>query len=400
MEVNINTVDEFDDNLNENFSKSIYLDNKIIENGNKEIVPCKNCISNYIQCITCKGFFKYDFYFMRHEELCKKLFEEYKDKDSLQRCPNCSCLVVKQHLETHSKNCKEAYVTLLCQFCSKSFSKELIETHEKLCLEIQIKKQEIQATVECTYCKLPIIMANIQAHEEECLKLKKEKSKIDKELGKGNGQFKYPDDWTFDSQFLEASNIWVIPLAENSLEFKKAEELFYKGIDLFKLPIDIIQIRKIQNKKVYDNFCNEQDKITKEKGYCETRTLFFGDRTYAERSILIDGLEISNIKGDLMFGKGIHLDNSARESVMKVAKFTKKGKIYICTTIIGVPFVSKDPMPYICLPPLLDQYKCVYYDSVTDKNYEVYDCEREQTFAVYSGSKVLPIYEISFSFVN
>jgi hypothetical protein len=322
--------------------------------------------NNYFQCETCQGLFKEEIY-AKHVTLCSFNFAEFNSKiDFVKNISNGSLSlnkVVKNNsgLFTDEKsltNLTEDWLKngeIECSVCSEFFSIKKIEEHEMKCAEKYLERDR---------AKFVSILLNFT---------------------------EYPDDWSKG-------------MTENMrMDYIDPMDRLYQQIEkrfLSTVKNGLIQsIERIQNKKLWDKYTREKNRVISEKGSIKEHLLWHGCRGSPPGYISQTGFDISFANDGGMFGRGLYFARMASYSCPSYCYFDKEKNVYhvfLSKVITGICHVTTSGTGFK-KPPFWDSSKMIYYDSVTNVDNKNDDDNVNQMYVVYENDKAYPYYLITYS---
>jgi hypothetical protein len=349
----------------------------------KPTIPCNRCVSKFIRCELCQGFFKVDFYHDKHRPLCVTLYEFNREQEEMLECPECGCLIELKDYLNHTEICANE-VNVDCTICYKPFRLQLIEEHEKTCLKTQEDMMLIGNKIDCSYCGEYIPLVNIEEHEKVCKEFQDNQKRLQEDMNKGN--IDYPEDWDNSKQE------FLVKVDENSSEYTD----IITRMTLTAKNAQIINLWRIQNKQLYEKYFREKLKIKQEKGFIEENILFYGNKHIKDDHIYKVGFDISYANDNQEYGRGIYFEKRADKAIknVEVEKGNKK-TVFVCKVLTGIPYVSAIKQSYR-KPPFYDESRFIYHDSITNiENFSnLKECD--QIFVIYNNEKAYPSYLIEF----
>ena len=350
---------------------------------------CNYCISNFIQCEDCKGYFKISKYFEMHETKCKLLYQIYYAKEDMVDCLDCKSLVKFSEYNLHKDKClaKIKEIELMnCNHCNISFPLDLIEEHENECEIIMTEKMLKKEKIQCSFCNENVPFSFIEDHEQTCLKLIENNEKIKK--ASLEIIIEFPPEWGNVENDIELTEI-----SENTEDWNFCQNLMMKSVPNIK----ITDIHMVKNKYLWEKFSREKLKIEQEKGYCEENFLFHGTRQNDPKIVYTTGFDISFSSDGGSYGRGIYFARRAAYSCNGYVYVSKnKNYIFLAKVLTG-KCINIPGNNQLRKPPFYNQEKFIYYDSVTNVRNESNSYDVEQMIIVYNNEKAYPYYLIEFT---
>jgi hypothetical protein len=367
---------------------------------------CDECENNLIQCPTCNGYFDLSTFYDQHEFKCVKFYTIYKEKENVIDCKNCHYFVKYQDLQRHKDFCRpdQTQQRVECQYCQKLVNILLLDDHQLTCEKIQSEMYMVKESIECSFCNEKIGLYYIESHEEKCIKLKENKDLLKNKLQAV--EFEYPKRWgkeIFNTDMIE-DNLSVIQLDKSGEQHKFVVDKMLSTVR----NANISNVYRIENKYLWEKYAREKERIKQEKGRSPEHWLFHGTRSNDPKGLYNIGFDISFSSDFGACGRGIYFARQAIYSHTSFA-FTKNGKgyIFLAKVITGKPFIAGMYNQYkkknivninqFRKPPLLNESKFIYYDSVTDiankdnKNIS-------QMYVIYENNKAYPYYLIEYDY--
>jgi hypothetical protein len=388
--------------------ENLYFDINEIPCYSNELL-CSDCISSYIQCQECSAYFTIDFYIHDHVTKCTERHELFKLREKFSECNKCFTYVPIEQISTHKESCQATNLSipveskLECEICGGKFSESLLADHIKFCKEIESKKALLNQYIQCDFCQEKVGLLGIESHESKCLQLKEKQAKLENRINLI--EINYPKNWEdeiFDVKIVD-ENLSIVNLDKNGSQFNFIVELMYKTIS--SKTYSVLNVYRLQNRFLWDKYTREKEKIIVEKGSAEEQWLFHGTRSNNPRALYNNGFDISFASDTGSFGRGIYFARQASYSLPNYC-FMSRGKIYLflAKVITGIPHVSGslsrsviNDYKSLKKPPLMDEFKFIYYDSVTDvKNKKKRHVS--QMYIVYENDKAYPYYLIEIDF--
>lgn len=249
--------------------------------------PCSQCIKNLIQCETCKGIFKLDFYISCHEELCTKLHEDFEDKLNYKVCAYCSKNILKKYYDEHILDCSvdqdKSIVLIKCSWCDLEFTSEDLEDHEAECKELFNLKQLASQISTCNYCFEKFSGNLLSKHQINCKKVNEKKKLYYDKLDQIKNHFIviYPEDWEYKSAHLFNDFVWLVSL--NSQNSSEKENLKYSRVlsildkNLENAKYSILHVTSIENKMLYNTYFGELERVYEKDSIWQIRNVFLDE---------------------------------------------------------------------------------------------------------------------------
>ena len=346
-----------------------------------EIGDLTNTLSistKFFQCIKCEGMFNEGTIY-NHVNHCNYQIE---DNDAMLED-------IDENINSLTKNTSSAEnLSIHCPGCDKIFLRK--DPHLKKCIDEKSKQWLEKGSIECSICKLMFKVSQINDHEVQCQVkyLEKENSKFVAILLNFT---EYPNDWSKGM----TDNLRMDELEKNSTEFQNLEKRFH--ISCPSYPVK--KIERIQNKKLWDKYTREKNRVLGEKGSCKEHFLFHGCRTCEPEYIIKTGFDISFANDGGSFGRGNYFARLARYSCpgyCYVDKVTGDHYVFIAKVITGITHVASSGSGFK-KPPFWDNDKKIYFDSCTNINNPEDDNNKDQMYIVYDNEKAYPYYMITYS---
>jgi hypothetical protein len=373
-------------------------------NNDEEI--CNNCENNLIQCETCSGYFDLRTFYEQHEAKCISLYQAYKEKETVIDCKNCHCFVKLNDLQRHKDVCSfniQNSQKKECKFCKKLINSLLLDDHQINCEKLQNELYMVKETIECSFCKEKIALYYIESHEEKCLKLKESQDKLKNQIK--SMQINFPKKWGKEIHSTDKidENLSIISLDRTGNQFKTVVRKLHSTVP----NVNVTNVYRIQNKYLWEKYIRERERINQEKGTAKENWLFHGTRSNDPKSLYNVGFDISFSSDGGSYGRGVYFARQAAYSFTSYSYYKNGyGYLFLAKVITGEPFIAGNfnqkgkrsnllPPNQFRKPPLYDEAKFIYYDSVTDiankENKNV-----SQMFIIYENNKAYPYYLIEF----
>ncbi len=375
---------------------------------------CDQCENAYLECPICNAYFDIEFFYQEHQVKCAIMHEVLQERENIVECGKCLTYFKCEEFESHSSNCVDHNQNNLnmqpednvaCGVCGLIFSASLLPEHEVTCKEIQAGIMMLQETIQCDFCGEKITMSGIEVHESKCQQLKDKQAQIENRVN--SIEIAYPKEWDEQIAFTKVidENLSIITIDPEGSTFKYIYDLTNMSM---RGAVNITNIYRLQNRFLWDKYVREKEKVLVEKGTANEQWLFHGTRANNPKSLYNIGFDISFSSDGGSFGRGIYFARQSAYSLSGYCYVTKgKGYLFLAKVITGVPYVSGassargvfGPRSAMKKPPLMDESKFIYYDSVTDvantKNQHV-----GQMYIIYENDKAYPYYLIEFDASN
>jgi hypothetical protein len=372
---------------------------------------CTECISSYIQCPECDAYFSIEFFFQDHQIKCTERYELFKERQHFSECNKCFTYISKEELSLHKDSCAANRISfsveskIECEICGEKISESLLRDHINFCREIQNKKTLLNQFIQCDFCQEKVTISGIELHESKCQQLKAKQAQLEKRINLM--EIKYPQDWEqeiFDVKIVD-ENLSIITLDTNGFHFNFIVDLVSRSI--FSNKFTVLNVYRLQNRFLWEKYTREKEMILAQKGSADEQWLFHGTRNNNPKALYNNGFDISFASDNGSFGRGIYFARQAAYSLPSYC-FISKQKIYLflAKVITGIPYVSGsqysgviDSYRSLKKPPLMDESKFIYYDSVTDIHNKKQN-HVSQMYIIYENDKAYPYYLIEFDAAN
>jgi hypothetical protein len=345
------------------------------QNGFKSLtsIPTESLFT----CSKCEGIFKeskielhylncnYEDFEMPTDEFANDIIKLSKNTSSADNlsinCPGCNKIVLSK--DPHIKKCADEK------------SRYLIDT----------------GTIECSICKKYFKFREINDHEVNC---------APKYLEKENAKYlaillnftEYPSDWSRGM----TDNLRMDQLESLSEEYLNLERRFHLSCKNY----NVLKIERIQNKKLWDRYTREKNRVLAEKGSCKEHFLFHGCRTHEPDYIIKTGFDISFANDGGMFGRGNYFARLASYSCPAYCYQDKTNPgtfyVFVAKVITGIPHVTNRGQGFK-KPPFWDEGKKIYFDSCTNVDNSSDNYNTDQMYVIYDNEKAYPYYMITYT---
>ncbi len=391
---NYDEILKFQNQIDYNLFTNDHLPSKVKSNEQIQVnsrpnIFCNRCISNFIQCPLCNGFFKIKKY-DKHENFCKLLHDIYKEKENVIVCVDCNSQIKFSEYEKHKSICP-AHINILpeitCTHCNLNFPIDMIEEHEIQCENKLTERMLIREKIDCSFCNESVPFTVIELHESTCLKLKENQEKLNK--------FSYSSIVEFPVEWGEIQNdLEMCSIGPNSSDWRFCEELFKKSVP----NVNITDLKIIKNKNLWEKYAREKIRITKEKGSCDENFMFHGTRQNDPKIVYTNGFDISFSSDGGSYGRGIYFARRALYSASGYAFFNNDKYYLFLAKVLTGKCIQIPGNPNLRKPPFYDQARFIYYDSVTNNNNPQNSYDIDQMIIVYNNEKAYPYYLIEYTF--
>ena len=383
------------------------------EQNNNELI-CKQCDNLFMICALCEGYF--DKYLIQsHQIECQKLFNNLAEYDSLLECKKCFCVIKNDEYSNHINKCitkAESHKTK-CIHCNELIYDHLIVSHNKYCENMLSEMLMGKEMIQCALCEEQFPLSQIEFHEQKCQRLKEKQEELKNQCSLLKVEF--PMEWDrqiYDIKYID-DNLSIITLDKNGQEFNFAQSLLHKSVPQSQ----VLNVYRIQNLYLWEKYQKEIQKVKYEKGSAEENWLFHGSRANNPKNLYVNGFDISFASDGGSFGRGIYF---ARQAVYSYSGYcfsaNGKGYIFLAKVLTGKYFCPSSHNlkknkgkarknasllrnnvfgGRMNKPPLYDEEKFIYYDSVTDVD-NINNSHTSQMFIIYENDKAYPYYLIEF----